>query len=106
MGGKILFWGECATNGKTYSQQQKQVRAQTREQRFSKIWTVIYKYLAALWRTRCYYVEEKRIKNEQRTLEEQISLIRCYDISVLTRTDRFLFEEKAIPKFNSTPAHK
>lgn len=72
---------------------------------FPKIWRAIYKYLADLWRTRCYYVEEAKVRNENRNLDQQIELQLQKDFSQLLRTDRKLFDTQYVPTVKSTPAH-
>ena len=51
-------------------------------------------------------VAEIEERNEQRTLDEQIHTLSNCEYTVLPRSDRVLFEEKNVPKLNSTTAHK
>ena len=92
----------CHEWEKIFSNQEKSKRNKN-PTAFPQIWTAIYKFLAGLWRIRCDYVEETNLRLEQRTLDEPM---RKYDKFTLIQCDLFLFEEKHIPKHNSTPGHK
>ena len=73
---------------------------------FEKIWQAIFRYVAELWQVRCEFVAEVSEREEQRTLDEQITILKEYDFTVLPRSDRLLFDTKNVPDINSTPAHK
>ena len=62
--------------------------------------------MAELWRVRCAFAVEVSEREEQRSLDEQISILKEYDFTVLPRSDRVLFNTKNVPNSNSTPAHK
>ena len=75
-------------------------------QHFPKIWKPVLKYIAELWRTRCYYVDRQLLREEEQSLDEQIAEALRKDFSHLPIIDRRLFKEQNIPKSNSSPAHK
>ena len=75
-------------------------------QHFPKIWKSVLKYIADLWRSRCYYVDRQRLEEEERSLDEQIASELKKDFSILPIQDKRLFDENNIPKNNSTTAHK
>ena len=54
----------------------------------------------------CQYVDKVRVRQENQTLDMQISDAISKDYSQLPIVDRRLFEEHNIPKLNSSPAHK
>lgn len=75
-------------------------------QLFTKIWKPFLKYLAELWRTRCFYVDKQRLRQEMQSLDEKIAEARKRDYSNLPIVDRRLFEDQKIPDTNSSPDHK
>ena len=75
-------------------------------QHFPKIWKFVLKYIADLWRLRCYYVDKQLLAAEEYSLDEQIASEMQKDFSILPIQDRKLFDENNVPKNNSTTAHK
>ena len=75
-------------------------------QHFPKIWKFVLKYIADLWRLRCYYVDKQRLAAEEKSIDEQIATEIQRDHSMLPLQDRKLFDDIHIPKQHSTTAHK
>lgn len=71
-----------------------------------KIWKPIFKYLAELLRARCYYLNEQRVREENWSLDKQLSDARTRDNSLLPGVDRRLFDEEHVTTDTSTPSYK
>ena len=71
-----------------------------------KLWKSVLKYIGGLSRSRCYYVDRQRLRQDEISLEDKKAEDLSKDFSKLPILDKRLFEEHNIPKNNSTTSHK